>query len=36
VARCGFRFVMVSNDATMFALAARDLIRGLGEYGKQT
>jgi 2-keto-3-deoxy-L-rhamnonate aldolase RhmA len=35
-ARRGFRFVMVSNDATMFALAARDLIRGLGEYGKQT
>jgi 2-dehydro-3-deoxyglucarate aldolase/4-hydroxy-2-oxoheptanedioate aldolase len=29
----GFRFVMVSNDATMFATAARDLMRGLTERG---
>ncbi len=28
-ARRGFRFVMVSNDATIFATAARDLLRGV-------
>jgi 2-keto-3-deoxy-L-rhamnonate aldolase RhmA len=33
-ARRGFRFVMVSNDATIFATAARDLIRGLDEQGR--